>query len=259
MDTSLNSFISIFNKIAYGKSESEVFDDFLDICICCLSGQQYEEEYFSIIKRYKPEQINSLCELFAHMIIIMDNDGKGLKDCLGEFFQQNITRGSHGQFFTPEHVCDFMAAITMDKVITNGKTIMDPACGSGRMLLAGAKISRQNYFYGADIDKRCVKTAAINLCLNGLIGEVAWMNSITFEHWGGYSILFDKNRSYIPVIRKVEAQKGYIYEHSMMQLSDMIKQKQEKEKQDQTQNLQYKKQQAEQQPINNASQTKLDL
>jgi type I restriction-modification system DNA methylase subunit len=223
MNDSMNKFNSLFDKITYGKSESETFDDFLDICICCLSGEQYEEEYLIIIKKYSKEQVNLICELFATMVIIMDNDGAGLKDCLGEYFQNNITRGKNGQFFTPEHVCDFMAAITMGE--TKGKTIMDPACGSGRMLLSAAKISKRNYFFGADIDNRCCKMAVINLCLNGLVGEISWMNSLSLEHWGGYNIYLDEKRCYVPTIKKLEAKDGHIYQHSLMSFSKMKEQK----------------------------------
>jgi type I restriction-modification system DNA methylase subunit len=221
MYTDIKNFYSLFNKIVYGKSETEVFEDFLDICICCLSGQRYEEQYLSIIKKYKREQVDLFCELFVEMVLIMNNNDSGLKDCLGEFFQSNITRGASGQFFTPEHVCDFMAAITMDTETTKDQTIMDPACGSGRMLLSAAKISRHNYFYGADIDNRCCKMAAINLCLNGLTGEIAWMNSLSVEHWGAYSIYLDEKRQYVPTIKKLNANEGIVYIHSITSFSTM--------------------------------------
>lgn len=247
MNTSILNFQKEFEKLSYGKSEDAVFSDFLDIVICCLSGQQYEDEYLAIISRYPQDKTTQFSHLFAEMVFLMDNEGVGLKDVLGEFFSMHITKGKNGQFFTPEHVCDFMAAITIDETTTKGKTIQDPACGSGRMLLSAAKISRHNYFYGADIDKRCAKMAAINLCMNGLTGEVAWMNSISFEHWGGYSIYLDENRFYVPTIKKLEAQQGYIYNHSMMELSTMIEQKQEKQKQE------------EEEKIITISQTKLDL
>lgn len=134
----------------------------------------------------------------------MDNNGAGLADCLGEFFQTHITRGAHGQFFTPPHVTDMMAQMTVGEEAKE-KTIMDPACGSGRMLLSAAKVSRRNYFFGADLDNRCCKMTAINLCLNGLIGQVAWMNSLTLEHWGGYEIFYDEKRMYVPTIKKLNA------------------------------------------------------
>jgi hypothetical protein len=205
----ISSFTKTFNQLCYGSDESKVFDDFLDICICCLSGQRYEEEYLSIIKKYSKEKVDLLVTLFSQMVIIMDNNGTGLTDCLGEFFQQRITKGQHGQFFTPPHVTDFMAQIVTDEE-TVRQTIMDPACGSGRMLLSTAKVSRRNYFFGADLDNRCSKMCAINLCLNGLLGEVAWMNSLTLEHWGGYEIFYDEKRMYVPTIKKLNAKEGIL-------------------------------------------------
>ena len=205
-------FVKVFDQICRSRSESEVFDDFLDICICCLSGQQYEEEYLSVIKKYQKEEVLLFSELFAVMVNLMDADSQGSTDCLGEFFQQHITRGRNGQYFTPDTVCDFMGQILIDEE-TIGKTIMDPACGSGRMLLSTAKCSRNNIFFGADIDKRCSKMAAINLCLNGLIGEIAWMNSLSLEHWGGYEIFRDSRRLNVPTIRKLLPGEGYICQH----------------------------------------------
>jgi len=209
--TDIKDFATIFNKIAISKSEDTVFSDFLDISICALSAGKYEEEYLSIIKRYKKEEVNILCDLFAHMVIIMDNKGAGLTDCLGEFYQCHISRGKHGQFFTPEHVCDFMAATLISKGDEN-KTVYDPCCGSGRMLLSAAKISRHNYFFATDIDARCAKMTAINFCLNGLEGEVAHMDSLGGEHWGGYSI--GRVYGFVPAITKIPAKEGIIYNMS---------------------------------------------
>jgi type I restriction-modification system DNA methylase subunit len=206
----IKKFITIFERIARSKSEDTVFSDFLDIVICALSAGKYEEEYLSIVKRYQKEEVNLFCELLAEMVIIMDNNGAGLNDCLGEFFQGNISRGKNGQFFTPSHVTDFMSEIVMDKGTTVRKTIMDPCCGSGRMLLSAAKVNRNNYFFGADIDSRCIKMCAINLCLNGLPGEVAHMNSLSLEHWGGYSIGYLDSFTRIPVITKLPANEGII-------------------------------------------------
>jgi type I restriction-modification system DNA methylase subunit len=210
MMTDIKDFAATFNKIAISKSEDIVFTDLLDISICALSANQYEKEYLSIIKRYKKEEVELFCELFARMVLIMDNDGAGLTDCLGEFYEQHLSRGKHGQFFTPEHVCDMMAAIVNPE--ESNKNILDPACGSGRMLLSAAKINRNNYFFGADIDSTCCKMAAINLCLNGMMGEIAWMDSLGGKdyHWGGYSIDYIHAPMRIPVISKLAAGEGII-------------------------------------------------
>lgn len=209
--TDIKNFAVTFKRIAMSKSDEAVFNDFLDISISCLSAGRYEEEYLSIVKRYKKEEVELFCELFAHMVLIMDNDGTGLADCLGEFYQNHISKGKHGQFFTPEHVCDAMASMLISKEDRN-KTVYDPCCGSGRMLLSAAKIARHNYFFGADIDERCAKMTAINFCLNGLQGEVAHMDSLGGEHWGGYSI--GLAHGFVPVITKLPAREGIIYNMS---------------------------------------------
>ena len=206
----IKNFTAVFERIAHNKAEETVFSDFLDMVICSLSAGKYEEEYLSIVKKYKKEEVNLFCELMAEMLIIMDDNGAGLKDCLGEFFQNHISRNKNGQFFTPEVVCDFMAQIAMDSDSTVGKTIMDGCCGSGRMLLSAAKVSRNNYFFAADIDNRCVKMTAINLCMNGLQGEVVHMNTLSMEHWGGYSIEIISPYLPVPVITKIRPNEGII-------------------------------------------------
>lgn len=212
--TDIKKFTEAFNRIAHNKSEETVFTDYLDMVICALSGGKYEEEYLSIVKGYSRKEMDMFCELMAEMLISMDNNGAGLVDCLGEFYQNNLSRGKHGQFFTPQNVSDFMAEITMDKS-TTGKTIHDPACGSGRMLLAAAKVSRDNYFTGADVDSRCAKMCVINLCLNGLRGEVAHMNSLSSEIWLCYAIEYlPVAHLRVPIITRLPANTGVIYNNT---------------------------------------------
>jgi hypothetical protein len=79
-----------------------------------------------------------------------------------------------------------MARMQMDKE-THGKRILDPACGSGRTLLAAADINRNNEFYGVDIDLRCARMTAINLGLRNLYGYVIWGNSLALEERLVYS------------------------------------------------------------------------
>jgi ribosomal protein L11 methylase PrmA len=61
-----------------------------------------------------------------------------------------------------------------DKPVDRPLRILDPSCGSGRMLLAANKVNGpMQEYYGVDIDETCVKMAAINLFLNGVFhGEV---------------------------------------------------------------------------------------
>jgi len=55
MGTDIAKFPAIFEKFAYGKSEKEIFDDFLTLLICWLLGERYEDEFLSIARKYSKE------------------------------------------------------------------------------------------------------------------------------------------------------------------------------------------------------------
>jgi type I restriction-modification system DNA methylase subunit len=110
-------------------------------------------------------------------------------DVLGGFYEQHLYRKGAAQYFTPWPICQFMAQIThADEAIPEiierhwpiRKRILDPSCGSGRMLIAGRNVNgRQHEYYGIDIDHTCVKMAAINLFLHGMFhSEVMWADAL---------------------------------------------------------------------------------
>lgn len=196
----ISSFKTLFEKASYGSHYTKAFDDFLTICICCFSINpdtklsNYEDEYLRIIKPYKANStLKYFPELLAEMIIYLEDnkDSSQGNDLLGEFFQQEITHGRNGQFFTPFHITDFMAQIVKGEE-TRSLNVLDPACGSGRMLMAFGKQSIiPNRYYGVDIDPLCAKMTAINLFLNGLKGEVICANALfPDEYYFGYRISF---------------------------------------------------------------------
>ncbi|WP_442267629.1 N-6 DNA methylase [Tenacibaculum sp. ZS6-P6] len=163
-----------------------------------------EALYMETIKSYTKEELNELAKsLGALQLNVFDNP---YSDILGEYFTQSITKGQNGQFFTPTHVCEMMAQMTVPNLEEEGKRILDPACGSGRMPLAAAKINHKNEFFGADNDQTCAKMATLNFFLNGLKGEVAWMNSLTMEWYGSWQI----NMNGLGII-PVEKEQSYIW------------------------------------------------
>jgi type I restriction-modification system DNA methylase subunit len=186
---------------------SNVFNDFLNMIVCALSMGAREEEYLKIVGRYEKHEVFQLSEAFSYLVNEMDNDGEGLKDCLGEFFMEHLSFGKNGQFFTPEPICEMMARITNPQGI--GERILDCACGSGRTLLAAAKVSRMNSFYGADIDRTCCLMAVVNLCMNGMCGEVAWMDSLANRYFGGWAIELHPVHLN-PYVREITEEESYI-------------------------------------------------
>lgn len=152
-----------------------------------------EEEYLATIAKYTEGQkgkrpVDQLAAAFGKLIAIMEETRA---DILGDLFQGGITYGERGQFFTPTPICDLMAELTAGDEPGLGRTINDPCCGSGRMLLAMAKIKPFARFVGQDADLRCVKITAINLALHNLYGHVIWGNSLANERKLIYETGFD--------------------------------------------------------------------
>ena len=102
----------------------------------------YEEEYLATIGHYKSSELrHEFPKAFARLIVEMEERiGSSLgNDVLGEFFEQNVSNGKNGQFFTPYLICVFMASITHSEANASlgmPQRVLDPSCGLGRMLLA---------------------------------------------------------------------------------------------------------------------------
>jgi type I restriction-modification system DNA methylase subunit len=82
-----------------------------------------------------------------------------------------------------------ITSMSIGETLKNGQRILDPACGSGRMLLAAAKLNRYAIFHGADLDLTCCKMSLVNMMLNSLTGEIAHMNSLSNESFTGFKTL----------------------------------------------------------------------
>jgi type I restriction-modification system DNA methylase subunit len=81
-----------------------------------------------------------------------------------------------------------MAIMQIGNDLQPNQTVYDCACGSGRMLLAAAKINRHVRLYGADLDITCCKMALLNMLLNSLRGEIAHMNSLSNDFYTGFKV-----------------------------------------------------------------------
>lgn len=153
-----------------------VFQDFLEMCLCTfcinpLTGfSHYEDEHLDIIKRYDKTYQKICSDMLASLVMEMEHSltDSISKDILGEVYQELFYKPRSGQFFTPEHVTDLMAIIT-NTPSNEKQSVLDPCCGSGRMLLSSARVmGKHHHFYGIDIDRTCVQMTVINLFLNGI-------------------------------------------------------------------------------------------
>jgi len=124
-------------------------------------------------------------------------------------FSSSLNKSRNGQFFTPENVCDLMAAITLypiDPDSPDVQTLSDPCCGSGRILLAADAAfrregARRPFLVASDIDSECCLMTAVNFLVHGCMGEVVCMDSLrgpdTFTH--GYIV---NETGLLPSVRK---------------------------------------------------------
>jgi len=203
----LSHFGVYIEELARTKSRYTVFDNFLTMVICCLSIGRKEDEYFQAIAGYSKEEIDLFCKAFAS--VVMEMEQNPLSDPFGGYFEEYLSHGKNGQFFTPESVSDLMAELvysTKEGEEKGNNKINDPACGSGRLLLSYAKMNRKMYFVGCDISAMCCKMTLINLCLNSLNGEVHHMDTLNMEVWRSWLVIVDPLTK-IPVIYEVEKEK----------------------------------------------------
>lgn len=173
-----------------GVSRGQAFEDFLNITVATLSGGEMEQQYLAVVQKHtKGKTGNRGCDSIAHMfgelVAQSEQTHNDIKDLLGDLFQGAITYGEAGQYLSPMPICRLMAQVTIgDASVEEAvmkKSVVDPTCGSGRMLLAVAEIHRNWEFVGQDIDRRCVQMTAINLALRNLYGYVIFGNSLSDE------------------------------------------------------------------------------
>lgn len=188
-------FIKTAEWLGRKHSLSKVFNDFLSIAICTfhetnlMTQLQHKDEanealYFETIAGYDKKELSDFAKMLG--LLQLNTYQAPYSDLLGQFFTEHITQGHNGQFFTPTAVCQAMVKMHGEPGTIEKRTVADPACGSGRLLLAFAEANPNNTFYAADNNNSCAKMSTLNFFLNGLKGEVAWMNTLTMQWYGGW-------------------------------------------------------------------------
>lgn len=199
----LRDFNKAFNEVCYRHDYQTVFCDFLEMSVCALAQMKdtfpdpiLEERYLQTAKRYSQKELEAMSVLFGEWLLVMEKTERGTyRDALGVFYEVIKSSGkaqSLGQFFTPEHVTMMMAQMAYDDATTeNGtqpQTGCDPACGSGRNLLALRCLNPHITLYGIDVDRICALMCTLNLWIHGCKGLVIWGNSLSLERFGAWEI-----------------------------------------------------------------------
>lgn len=187
----IKEFIKHLNAVsdAHGVKQEERLEKFCDFIISLFSTDSYKPEGF------KPEAATEengdylfLVGMWAGMVANEMDKGYAV-DVFGHLYEQmyllKSKASANGQFFTPDCLCDLMSRLTDADVdehedISGRINVSDPACGSGRTLLAHfmAKTRKNHalaghyYYEAADIDLPTCKMAACNMMIHGMQGKV---------------------------------------------------------------------------------------
>lgn len=204
----LREFNSLFSLLARKHDAARVFDDFLTLVICVLARQTQESWYLDTIRKYDEDEINIFPKMLGNLFIIYEKTRKagGWEDPLGTYYEAiagNYKKSGLGQFFTPKAICDLSAQMIIPKGIF-GKNINEPACGSGRMILAAHKHAPGNYYVAQDLDHICIKMTCINLAMHGIHAEVHHMDTLrNNKPWNSYIINHDYWKTKTPFVYKI--------------------------------------------------------
>lgn len=114
--------------------------------------------------KLKDITIDQIINLFSEV----DFDSEDVRGKLFETYLGRVFTSGLGQFFTPREIVDFMIGYLRKKeLIPNNANILDPACGSGGILLKSIDNSTKNVF-GFDINERLVRVSKMNMVLHGI-------------------------------------------------------------------------------------------
>ena len=187
-------FLECLDKLSVRHHLYSVWRDFVTMSACAISNMvdshhfdQREEMYLDAMRKYdKDEQW-----LFPRMLALLTREcyERPEQDFLGRIYMERGLNSSSDQVFTPFHVCQLAARVSLihvlDMIDRDGYiSIVDSCCGSGAFLIASvqvahrrlveAKIDPQDKILaiGRDIDETVALMCYIQLSVLGMTGYV---------------------------------------------------------------------------------------
>lgn len=206
MSSQSKKLLKILLKLGEKHSTWQVFSDFVELQALSISilydpihREERAKQHESVVKKYD----NSGRELLSKAIeefgkVISNNfDNGNHEDILGVMFHELELHNKYkGQFFTPQSICRGMCEMSMSIDDSDIKkkgymSVMEPACGSGAMILSSADIIyRRGYnprtqlcVLAADVDYKCACMAYVQLSMYGIPAVVLHGNSLVEEEY----------------------------------------------------------------------------
>ena len=184
---------------------SLAFNKFIDVAIAMNSD--HDDPFFlrKILINFCKEQRYIFMETYTALLLEISGDGSGLNDVLGEFMIRII--GSPVRIHDQKYYDTLPGLINCKEPATR---LTDYGCNTGRRILAAAKFNRNLRFYGTDSYLPFVKISLLNLCLNGLYGEIAYSTAINLSLISIWSA--DLNYKGKAVIRELPPERSLLFQ-----------------------------------------------
>lgn len=195
------NIIKLIEEVGRRHSRHTVFRDFVTMSAVALSkadlrqAEAREELYMQTVAKYSREEACQIAHMFAEL---QEGLHVAPRDILGEIFMQlEIGNSRMGQFFTPHHICELMASLTISddidaKVARHGfVTVHEPASGSGATIIAmmlamqdrGLNYQRHVHVTAIDLDSTAAMMAYVQLSLMHVPATIVHGNTLTLEKY----------------------------------------------------------------------------
>ena len=196
-------FRSKFQQLLSPRSRPiDSWRDFIVMSACAMSNtvdkshyDEREKRYLETINKYEKSQQHIFPELYADVVMALDENPE--QDFLGRMFMDlHLDYEELKQIFTPYHVCQLMADVTMGDLVQQVEeqgyvSINDCCCGAGANLIAAINSARhmledaglnfQNHILviGQDIEELVALMCYIQISLLGVAGYIKVGNALT--------------------------------------------------------------------------------
>ena len=159
-----------------------IFTDFCEMVAISISNgsdlfhnalwSKREEQYLSIAKKYDQKEMKEITDLLGLLTIALEEN---MEDVLGWVYMDLGGNSRTGQFFTPYHLSQLLASVTLSEH-EDTITLNEPSCGGGSGIIAAADYLKTNNVdfqkslkvTAQDLDWKCVHMCYIQLSLLGI-------------------------------------------------------------------------------------------
>lgn len=197
----------MIHKLSGTYSEYEIFSDWVKAYALSISNttdirqgkiwEDRERQYMELVKKHGAATMLEFSTMNAMLVEELEKD---MRDVLGEVYMSTgLGSKSTGQFFTPFHLSYLTARTSLESQLDHLQKneqikLNEPSCGSGGMIIAVAKVLKENGMnyqrkmkvVAQDLDWKAVYMAYAQLSMLGIDAVVIQGDTLEETFKKGY-------------------------------------------------------------------------